>query len=121
MFSERLMVAAIAALITLLALAPLAWVVYRHLPSVVATVDLQRLVEEEQQRLAGDSGQGQQATAESRALAEKRSVAFAKRLSTVVDELSLECGCVLVNKAALLGGGAHDYTDVVRDRIGRLP
>lgn len=100
---------------TLVALAPVAYAIYRHTPPQVATVDLQKLVEEDQQRLLtliGATG-----TSDRQALAEKMSADFAKRLSGVVDELGQECHCVLVNKAALLAGTATDYTNLVRERM----
>ena len=54
---------------------------------------------------------------EQRAVAQQLTVDFARKLSATVDALGQECGCVIVNKAALLGGVAIDYTDQVRARI----
>lgn len=121
MLRERLMTAMLAALITLLALAPVGYAAKRRMPAAVATVDLQRLVEEEQQRMAALAGAGGQPAGEQRGRAEKQAMRYAQRLSVVVDALGAECQCVLLNKAALIGGVAADYTDLVRERLGRQP
>ena len=104
-------------LLTLLALAPVAYVVNRNLPPRLATVDLQALVEEEQKRTLDVIGKGGELSDEQRAVAQQLTVDFARKLSSTVDALGQECGCVIINKAALLGGVAIDYTDQVRARI----
>ncbi len=104
--------------VTLVALSPIAYLVWRNMPKPVATVDLQKLVEEEQNRtidlLSASKGV---ITDEQRQMVQKLTVEFAKKLSTNIDALGDECRCVIVNKAALLGGTAVDYTDLVRQRI----
>jgi hypothetical protein len=92
-----------------------AYSIYKHTPPQVATVDLQKLVEEDQKRLLDLIGVG--SSPDKGALADKMTAEFAKKLSVVVDEVGKECHCVLVNKAALLAGTATDYTDIVRERI----
>jgi hypothetical protein len=109
--------ALLSTLLTLLALAPVAYVVNSNLPPGVATVDLQALVEEEQKRTLDVIGKGGEVSEEQRAVAQQLTVDFARKLSATVDALGQECGCVIVNKAALLGGVAVDYTDRVRARI----
>ena len=104
-------------LLTLLVLAPVAYVVNRKLPPRLATVDLQALVDEEQKRTLDMIGQGGELSDEQRAVAQQLTVDFARKLSSTVDALGQECGCVIINKAALLGGVAIDYTDQVRARI----
>jgi hypothetical protein len=104
-------------LLTLLVLAPVAYVVNRKLPPRLATVDLQALVEEEQKRTLDVIGKGGELGDEQRAVAQQLTVEFARKLSSTVDALGQECGCVIINKAALLGGVAIDYTDQVRARI----
>ncbi|WP_459203439.1 hypothetical protein ACQVRV_00235 (plasmid) [Ralstonia pseudosolanacearum] len=111
--------ALLSAFVTLLALAPMGYVLYRNMPPRLATVDLQLLVEEDQKRMLDVLGKAGDVTDEQRATAEKLTVDFAKKLSATVDELGKECGCVIVNKAALLGGITIDYTDQVRTRIKR--
>lgn len=104
-------------LLTLLVLAPVAYVVNRKLPPRLATVDLQALVDEEQKRTLDVIGKGGELSDEQRAVAQQLTVDFARKLSSTVDALGQECGCVIINKAALLGGVAIDYTDQVRARI----
>lgn len=104
-------------LLTLLVLAPVAYVVNRKLPPSLATVDLQALVDEEQKRTLDVIGKGGELSDEQRAVAQQLTVDFARKLSSTVDALGQECGCVIINKAALLGGVAIDYTDQVRARI----
>ena len=98
-------------------LAPVAYVVNRKLPPRLATVDLQALVDEEQKRTLDVIGKGGELSDEQRAVAQQLTVDFARKLSSTVDALGQECGCVIINKAALLGGVAIDYTDQVRARI----
>lgn len=111
--------ALLAALVTLLALAPVGYALFRRLPLPIATVDLQKLVEEEQNRTLGPaaSANGGVLADDVRAHAEQRTVAFAKRLSLTMEALGETCRCVIVNKAALLSGSATDYTDQVRERL----
>ena len=81
-------------------------------------LDLQRLVEEDQQRQLAVLAAGPEAGPEQRrARAEQMSADFARRLSAGVEQLGQECGCVLVNKAALLAGRTRDYTALLRQRL----
>lgn len=109
--------AVLSTLLTLVALAPVAYVINRNMPPRVATVDLQALVEEDQKRTLEVIGKGGEVTDEQRAVAQKLTIDFAKKLSSTVDALGQECQCVIVNKAALLGGVTIDYTDHVRARM----
>ena len=104
---------------TLLTLSPMAYVAYRQAPPRIATVDLQKLVEEDQQRAITVLGQGPGgvASAEQRAAYLATATAFAKKLSDAVDALGQTCNCVIVNKAAVLGGKTVDYTDGLRQRM----
>lgn len=114
-FMSVLTTALVSTVFTLVALAPVAYSIYKHTPPQVATVDLQKLVEEDQKRLLDLIGVG--GSSDKQALADKMTADFAKKLSVVVDELGKECHCVVINKAALLAGTATDYTDIVRERI----
>lgn len=105
-----------ATLFTLAALAPIAYMASQRMPPRLATVDLQNLVEEDQERAMKLLGAGT-LTDDQRAGLEKMTAEFAVKLSTTIDAVGQECGCVLVNKAALLGGAAADYTDLVRQRM----
>ena len=107
-------------LCTLLVLSPVAYMAYRHAPPRVATVDLQKLVEEDQQRAMAAFGQapGGVASAEQRAAYTVNASTFARKLSAAVEALGQTCNCVIVNKAAVLGGKTVDYTDGLRQHLG---
>ena len=103
---------------TLLALTPIGYVIYKRTPPEVATVDLQKIVEEDQKRLLEVIGAtGAAVSEDKRAVGDKMTAEFARRLSMTVEQLGQECHCVIVNKAALLAGTATDYTELVRERI----
>lgn len=103
---------------TLIALTPIGYMIYKHTPPQVATVDLQKIVEEDQKRLLDLIGAtGGNVSDDKRAVGEKMTAEFAKKLSMTVEQLGQECHCVVINKAALLAGTATDYTDLVRERI----
>ena len=102
---------------TLIVLSPVAYVVHRNLPPHIATVDLQMLVEENQDRVMKVIAGGSEVSDAQRQVAEKLAVDFTRRLSDGVRMLAEDCRCVIVNKAALLGGDAVDYTDQLRERL----
>lgn len=109
--------AVLSTLLTLVALAPVAYVINRNMPPHIATVDLQALVDEDLKRTMDVIGKGGDVTDEQRAVVQKLTIDFAQKLSATVDVLGQECNCVIVNKAALLGGVTIDYTDQVRARM----
>lgn len=120
MRKESLAIVLASVLATLVALAPVAYMAYRALPPRIATVDLQKLVEEEQKRtMEVLSKNGGNVSDEQRLAIQRLTEDFAKKLSLAVDGLGTDCKCVIVNKAALLGGSTLDYTDLVRERIKR--
>lgn len=109
--------AVVSTFLTLCVLAPVAYVMSRNWPLPTATVDLQALVEENQQRVIKVLGAPDEASEAKQQVAEAMTVAFAKKLSASVEALAQDCGCVLINRAALLGGSAIDYTDQLRERL----
>lgn len=111
------MLVVLSTLFTLIVLSPVAYVVHRNLPPHIATVDLQMLVEENQDRVMKVIAGGSEVSDAQRQVAEKLAVDFARRLSDGVRLLAEDCRCVIVNKAALLGGDAVDYTDQLRERL----
>jgi hypothetical protein len=119
MRKENVITVLVSVFVTLLALAPVGYMAYKNMPARVATVDLQKLVEEEQKRTMDVLGKGGSVSEEQRAAVEKLTIVFAKTLSANIDALGAECRCIIVNKAALLGGLTIDYTDLVRERIKR--
>ena len=114
---QTLSIALVATVLTLLALAPLAYVAYRHQPPQIVTVDLQKLLEEQQQKTIDLLKKGGGFSDEQRLAAEKLTIDFAKALSVAVDTLGQDCRCVIVNKAAILGGTTIDYTELVREKL----
>jgi hypothetical protein len=117
MRKENILVVVSAVLLTLLALAPVAYKAYQGMPPKVAQVDLQKIVEEEQMQSIAVMETGGSLTDEQRAIIERRTVHFAKTLSSQIAQLGDECRCVIVNKAAVLGGSVVDYTDQIRQRM----
>lgn len=117
--TETAVVIAGSVLFTLVLLIPVAYMAHRALPPAVATVDLQKLVEEEQQRSAqAITATGGALPEAQRKAAEQAAIGFSSKLSAAVEALSVDCKCVLMNKAAVLGGGSVDLTDMVRTRMG---
>ena len=114
---QTLSIALVSTVLTLLALVPLAYVAYRHQPPQMVTVDLQKLLEEQQQKTIELLKKGGGLSEEQRLAAEKLTIDFAKALSVTVDILGQDCRCVIVNKAAILGGTAIDYTELVREKL----
>ncbi len=113
---DRLMTAGLSVMLMLLALAPSAYKVWMNRPPQLATVDLAQLLKEEESRFASKltANMSEQAR---KGLADSVE-AYGKRLSAEVDKLSQECGCVLINKAAILGtANVVDMTPVLRDRV----
>ncbi len=105
------------ACLVLLALAPLGYALWTRLPPRVATVDLQRLVEDDQARMVRSLGADTSLTPEARSALHQQTVDFARRLSLAIEQIGQECHCVIVNRAALLGGESIDYTEQVRARM----
>ena len=99
----------------------MAYGAYRHRTPAVATVDLQMLVEEDQQRTIAALGQTTNGVAsdELRSTYLKNTTDFAQKLGVAIERVAQQCRCVLVNKAAVLGGETLDYTDGVRLQLGK--
>lgn len=120
MRKEHIGIVLASVLTTLIAMAPVAFMAYRAIPPRVATVDLQRLIEDEQKSTLEVLNKSNGVVSdEQRVTLQKLTADFAKKLSASVDQLGAECHCVIVNKAALLGGTTIDYTDIVRERVKR--
>ena len=73
----------------------------RRLPPKILTVDIQALVQEQQ----------------AKSTHETNVATFAKRLSEAVNALQEDCGCVVLNKAALLAGPDEEHTEWIRERV----
>jgi hypothetical protein len=105
--------------LTLVALSPVGFVIYRHLPQPVGTLDPQAVIDENQRAMLSQLGATPAGMTDAQAQqAAKATGDFAKKLSTAVDQVARDCRCILVNKAALLGtGNAVDYTDDLRQKM----
>lgn len=113
----------VAVVCTLLVLSPVAYTAYRHLPAQVVTVDLQKLIEDDQQRTIAMLGQTPDgvATDAQRQVILQNTRQFADRLGTALDVVGQHCRCVVVNKAAVLSGTAPDYTAVIGQQLSSKP
>lgn len=109
-------------LVTLAVIGPLLYTTSAHRAAPVATIDLQKLVEAAQARqlAAFRASHGAQAvpSASDAQAAVDDTARFARELSVAVDTLGRTCGCVLVNKAAILNTEVvADYTDTLRTQL----
>lgn len=89
----------------------------------LATVDVVRLVDEHQ---AGMLRELEALSAEEisrrRPQATQRTQAFARELDAALARLGEQCRCVIVNRAAVLGGaGLADHTDLLRTELRTAP
>ncbi|WP_333997337.1 TrbI F-type domain-containing protein [Burkholderia gladioli] len=97
-----------------------AWTRHHQAPPVVV-VDVQKLISDEQEALLKtfNNGDPVHMTDDAKNKATQHAGDYAKRLSAALDQLGAECGCVVVNKAAVLAGAAPDLTDQVSRGIAK--
>ena len=108
----------VSVLLTLVLASPVVYTIRQAMPPRVGVVDLQALVAEEEQRIAAAAtSQGGVFSDTQRASQQKASAEFGLRLSRAVEQLGTDCRCILVNKAAMLGGVALDHTDAIRSLV----
>jgi len=104
--------------LTMLVMLPVFVMVYRQLPPQLATVDLQKIIEEDQSRIVNLLGSSAGNLSEQGRLQnEQMATDFARRLTSNIEQIGAECHCILINKAALLSGNAVDYTDLLMERM----
>ncbi len=85
----------------------------------VATVDLEKIVREEQERYTKVfTKQGPQNTEEWTRL-NAMTQDFSSKLSDRLSDISAGCDCVLINRAAVISANAPDLTDLVRKGLPR--
>lgn len=119
---EKINLVILSVLISLVVMAGVGFGFYkRYIPKPIATVNIQKLVEENQAKLIKTFGDGSNITPEQQAQAQVQSITFAKNLSIAVDQLSKTCNCVLVNKAALLSSSSDspDYTATISQQVNK--
>ena len=109
--------ALLSTLLTLIVLAPVAYVIKRTMPPSIVSVDLQSLLDEDQKRTHDIISKSRGTVIELQALMQKRTIDFTQQLSVAVEGLGKECNCIIVNQAALLGGTPIDMTNDVRQRM----
>lgn len=107
-------------LITFLAIAPILYSLHQRIPPrlVIASVDLQALITEEEERFVATTKTESLDVA--KAAAADRVAKFTKAISSAVDATAAECGCVLINRAAIVSresGIVEDLTPRIRQRI----
>ncbi|MBU9193041.1 TrbI F-type domain-containing protein [Burkholderia gladioli] len=92
-----------------------------HQTAPVVVVDVQKLISDEQEALLKtfNNGDPVHMTDDAKNKATQHAGDYAKRLSAALDQLGAECGCVVVNKAAVLAGAAPDLTDQVSRGIAK--
>lgn len=108
-------------ILTLICLAPIGYFAMKKMPKPMGMIDLQALVNENQNTIINALGNSGEITEHQRMLAQQQAQQFATKLSKSVEETAKECGCVLINKAAVLtekqAGVLVDYTDKIRQDI----
>jgi hypothetical protein len=104
---KDIIVVLFAVILSVLIVGLVSWKVIPKLSVSVGTVDLESLIVAKQTALSATPG------LDSRKILEE-SGAFGQRLTIAVEKIGAECRCVLLNKAAVLGGNSIDYTDEVR-------
>lgn len=93
----------------------------------IGVVDVQALIMEHEKKVTQQlyANQGAYQSNESAALnsgvVEQQTKQFVQRMETSIDEINKNCGCVLINKAALLTqtGNVSDYTQTVREALAK--
>jgi hypothetical protein len=96
------------------------WTQRERVAPVVA-VDVQKLISDEQETLLKtfNNGDPVHMTDDAKNKATQHAGDYAKRLSAALDQLGAPCGCVVINKAAVLAGDAPDLTDLIAKRIAK--
>ncbi|WP_340601063.1 hypothetical protein [Acinetobacter sp. HZNU-JH01] len=93
----------------------------------IGVVDVQALIMEHEKKVTQQlyANQGAYQSNESAALnsgvVEEQTKQFVQRMESSIDEINKDCGCVLINKAALLTqtGNVSDYTQTVREALAK--
>lgn len=108
-------------LLTFVCLSPLLYLMNKKIPKPMGVIDLQALVNENQNAIVNTFSNSTEISEEQRADAMKKTQDFAIKLNKAVADKAIECGCVLVNKAAVLteqqDGVIVDYTDKIRQEV----
>lgn len=93
--------------------------------SKIGVVDVQALLLEHEKKITQElyANQGLYQNSDTASLnngaIEQKTKQFVQKLESSIDEINKNCGCVLINKAALLtqSGNVFDYTQKVREAL----
>lgn len=111
------------ALLTLLCLLPVGYLMYKKVPKPMGIIDIQAIVNENQRDIVAAFSNSEFISEEQKLASLEKARMFTERLNDAVEEVSEECECVLINKAAVLteakSGVMVDYTDKVRNKVKR--
>lgn len=89
----------------------------------VGVVDVQSLLMEHEKKLTsqiyGQVGIAGGVEGAAASIVESQTKDFVEKLEKAIDQINADCGCVLVNKAALLthSGNVTDYTSQVKEAL----
>ncbi|EMR8015431.1 hypothetical protein AABF64_002117 [Acinetobacter baumannii] len=91
----------------------------------IGVVDVQALIMEHEKKVTQQlyANQGAYQSSDSAALnsgvVEQQTKQFVQKMEASIDQINKSCGCVLINKAALLtqSGNVSDYTQTVREAL----
>lgn len=109
------------ALLTLLCASPVGFLLYKKIPKPVGVIDLQAIVMENQREITAAFTSSEYISEEQKSASIARAQAFTTKLNDAVEKKAEDCGCVLVNKAAVLTeareGIMIDYTNDIRKMV----
>lgn len=119
------MITILSSLISVAVMLPIGYNMYKKAYNPIGVVDLQKLMQEHQERMLTHTKGGQSGESEQiRYFIERETASFAKKISDGVDVIGKSCGCILINKAALLttaGNTTVDYTNQLRGMVYENP
>lgn len=112
----------ISSVVSMALIAPAFYALASHRPKPLATVDLQKLVQDANTQYLASFKASHSADAPPSAsdvqAGVTQSANFARQLSGAVEQLGHDCDCVLINKAAVLNSaGLTDYTVRLADQL----
>lgn len=109
------------ALLTLVCLAPVGYLMYKKVPKPIGIIDVQEIVNENQRDIVSAFSNSEYISEQQKVDSLNKAQMFTAKLNKAVEEVSEECGCVLINKAAVLTEAKSnvmvDYTDTVRNKV----
>lgn len=83
----------------------------------IGTVDIAKVYNDARTTLATQF-LNDKATPQEREKIKQKYVQFGSNVQEILDQLSRDCGCLIVIRQAVLNNNATDYTIVVKERLG---